>query len=361
LLLDSGYKSITSLGQIMNETGYKIRENDEVRLNKTPDQIDIINLIAIIWRGRFKILYITGGLMILGILYAILSANWYQASVKIMPTSTTKSNVIKQLTGLNIADLGVIPKYSEDRQLLYPDIVRSDFILDRVLRHRFRLDSDNYQTLFEFWGITVDSSQIEEKHRLFEEAKKDLREDYIEVQLDEETGIIIISLNVPSRPVLAAELANYITTQLEIYNKQFRRYKATDQRNFIENSIKETKIDLEVAEEALKTFNEENKDLSSPDTQLQYQRLLTEVEVQKSIYVELRKQLELAKIEEVKETETLDILQSAVVPIEKYKPRRLLIILFSFFLGIFISVIYIFIDRFWYENKNDFKEQYNNL
>ncbi len=345
----------------MNDTGDKIRENDEVRLNKTADQIDIINLFAVIWRGRFKVLFITGGLMILGILYAIFSSSWFQASVKIMPTSTAKSNVIKQLTGLNIADLGVIPKYSEDRQLLYPDIVKSDFILDRVLKHRFRLDGDSYQTLFEFWGIAVDSSQKDEKHRLFEEAKQDLRDDYIEVHVDKETGIIVISLNVPRNPVLAAELANFITTQLEIYNKQFRRYKATDQRNFIENSIKEAKIDLEAAEETLKTFNEENKDLSSPDKQLQYQRLLTEVEVQKSIYVELRKQLELTKIEEVKETETLDILQSAVVPIEKYKPRRLLIILSSFFFGIFISIIYIFIDRFWYENKNDFEEQYNNL
>ena len=345
----------------MTDTGENIQKYSEVRMIEASEQIDVINLFAVIWRGRLKIIYITGAIMILAFLYAIISSSWYQASVKIMPTSSTKSSIFNQVAGLNISDLGIVPKYSEDRQLLYPEIVRSDFILDRVLKHQFRLEGDKRVTLFEFWGIAVDSSQKEEKHRLFEEAKKDLREDYIEVQIDNETGIIIISLNVPRNPVLAAELANYITTQLEIYNKQFRRYKATDQRNFIENSIKETKIDLEVAEEALKIFHEENKDLSSPDTQLQYQRLLTEVEVQKSIYVELRKQLELAKIEEVKETETLDILQSAVVPIEKYKPRRLLIILSSFFFGIFVSIIYIFIDRFWFENKIKFKEQYNSL
>ena len=181
----------------MNDTEDNIGEIKDVRLNRTADQIDIISLFAVIWRGRFKALFITGGFMILGILYAIFSPDWFQASVKIMPTSTAKSNVIKQLTGLNFADLGVIPKYSEDRQLLYPDIVRSDFILDRVLKHRFHLDDDSDQTLFEFWGIGVDSSQKDEKHRLFEEAKQDLRDDYIEVQVDKETGIIVISLNVP--------------------------------------------------------------------------------------------------------------------------------------------------------------------
>ncbi len=319
--------------------------------NTGRDEIDILNLIAIIWKGRRKIMYVTGGMLLLSFIYIIFAPNWYRASVKIMPTSSIKSSLLNQLMGLSAMDISLLSKSPEDHQLLYPDIVISDFILDRVLEHRFKLDNIQSKTLFEYWNVGIDSSQEDWKHQLFEESKKILREDYIEVEVNNETGLITINLTVPTYPILAAEIANYVTTLLDLYNKQFRKYKATDQRTFIEKSIKETKTNLELAEEALKIFSEENKDLNSPDNRLQYDRLLTEVEVQKTIYLELRKQLELAKIEEVKETETLDILQYAVPPIEKYWPKRLLIIIILFFCGIFISMIYIFSERIWHENR----------
>jgi uncharacterized protein involved in exopolysaccharide biosynthesis len=325
------------------------------------DEIDILSLIVIIWKERRKIIYVTGGMLLLSFLYIIIVPNWYRASVKIMPTNTIKSSLLNQLIGLSAIDISLISKSPEDHQLLYPDIVISDFILDRVLEHRFKLDQIQSKTLFEFWNIDIDSSQQDWKHQLFEESKKTLREEYIEVEVNNETGLITIDLTVPRYPVLAAEMANYVTNLLDIYNKQFRKYKATDQRVYIDKSIKETKSNLELAEEALKIFSEQNRDLNSPEKQLQYDRLETEVEVQKSIYTELRKQLELAKIEEIKETETLDILQYAVPPIEKYRPKKLLIIIISLFGGIFISIIFIFSERIWHENREAFKNRCNKV
>ena len=92
---------------------------------------------------------------------------------------------------------------------------------------------------------------------------------------------------------------------------------------------------------------EKNKELQSPEIELQIERFQTEVDVHRNVYIELKKQLEIAKIEEIKETETLDVLQSAVIPIYKTKPKRRVIVIFSLFLGFTSSILFILIQKLW--------------
>jgi uncharacterized protein involved in exopolysaccharide biosynthesis len=141
--------------------------------------------------------------------------------------------------------------------------------------------------------------------------------------------------------MLASEMANFIITQIDIYNKYFRKNKARDQSDFISKGLAEAQENMDNSMQALQTFMEKNKNTGSPEKKLLLERLQTEMEVQKSIYLELRKQLEIAKIEEIKETETLDILEYAQIPVFKIKPKRILIVLFSMITGFLLSLIYI--------------------
>jgi len=307
-------------------------------------EITFYDLFAILWRRRKHIFFISFLFILVGIIYAFMATPWYAATVKILPkTSTTSVNLLNQYAGIaTMAGLD-LPVLGVNRQALYQEIIESNFVLDRVLQHRFH--TKKFQkpiTLFEFLKIDIDSSNQESQIRAKEKIKKKLRDEFIHSDIDQITQILTIRVTVPHDPILAADLANFIVKQLDIYNKQFRKYKASEQRAFIEKSIKETKLNLEKAEEKLKKFQEENRDMSSPETQLQYERLRTEVEVQRTVYIELRKQLEIAKIEEVKETETLNIMENAIPPIYKFKPKRMYIILFFIFIGFIIGIIYSF-------------------
>ena len=51
--------------------------------------------------------------------------------------------------------------------------------------------------------------------------------------MNQETDLLTIQVTIPRYPVMASELANYILEQLDNYNKNFRHYKARDQKNFI--------------------------------------------------------------------------------------------------------------------------------
>ena len=66
-----------------------------------------------------------------------------------------------------------------------------------------------------------------------------------------------------------------------------------------------------------------------PDLGLRYGRLLRDVKVQETIYELLTQQYEMAKMQEAKDSPTIQILDKAVVPEKKSKPRRSLIVVMT--------------------------------
>ncbi|GLI36657.1 lipopolysaccharide biosynthesis protein [Geobacter hydrogenophilus] len=80
-----------------------------------------------------------------------------------------------------------------------------------------------------------------------------------------------------------------------------------------------------------------------PSLGLEYVRLMREVKTQEAIFEQLTKQYEVAKLGEAKDSSSIQVLDEAVAPQNKSKPKRSLIVILStvtaFFLGIFIAFI----------------------
>lgn len=335
-------------------------ENQTQKLNSTQsngDRLAILDLAATIWKSKKKISSVFITFIVIGVTYALIIPSWYAAEVKLLPSKGKNNSSLSQYSQLLSMSGIQLPVGGEEYQNLYPAIIRSNFVLDRVLTHKFRTDkTDTLQTLFEFWDMDIDSTEAGWRHYLFESAKLTLREGYIQTELDETNSILTVRCLSPDYPILSAELTNYIVKQLEIYNKQYRKYKTTEQILFIEKSIKESKLNLEVTEEKLRSFKEENIDLNSPEKELEYNRIERELDVQQALYIDLRRQLESAKIEEIKEMETVNVLEWAEVPVKKFKPNRIFIVLVFAIFGFFISISYIFLEKYWQSNKDDFQK-----
>ena len=151
----------------------------------------------------------------------------------------------------------------------------------------------------------------------------------------------IITLDVGAfEPDLSAALANAIISESDKLQRQFKTHQVAEKRTFIEGRIKDGKAELETAQEDLKEFRERNRQVQySPALMLEAERLTTETEVQKGIFITLKEQYELAKIEEVEEGATVQVLDEPVAPYEKSSPKVFLSLFLALFIGLGSAVI----------------------
>jgi uncharacterized protein involved in exopolysaccharide biosynthesis len=75
---------------------------------------------------------------------------------------------------------------------------------------------------------------------------------------------------------------------------------------------------------------------------LNYSRLLRELRVQEKHYLYLSNQLEITRLEEVKNSPTIQVLDRALVPENRSKPKRSQIVSLSFFLSLFFAIFLAF-------------------
>ena len=101
-------------------------------------------------------------------------------------------------------------------------------------------------------------------------------------------------------------------------------------RKFIEERLKYSKNELSKSEVELKEFSEKNPfAVDTPELQLQRGRLLRNMEVNQQVYITLRQQYEMARINELKEIPVINILDYAEPASDESKPQKLLILLLS--------------------------------
>jgi tyrosine-protein kinase Etk/Wzc len=74
---------------------------------------------------------------------------------------------------------------------------------------------------------------------------------------------------------------------------------------------------------------------------LEQERLIRDVSINTALYSELRKQFELARIEEVKNVPIINVLDRAIPATKKSSPKRSLIVLFALVMGGTVSVMHV--------------------
>jgi len=158
-----------------------------------------------------------------------------------------------------------------------------------------------------------------------------------------------------SEPIFAKELAELVLLELENLNRYFKSQQVNEKSLFIANRIQSVQKDLNDSEQRLKEFNEQNRQISSPSLKLQEDRLMRDIEIQRGIYLTLKQQLELAKIEEVQETTILQVLDSPKIPLGPINNYLKLKVIFSVLLGLGTGILLGFIRS--YINNPDIVER----
>ena len=155
-----------------------------------------------------------------------------------------------------------------------------------------------------------------------------------------------------SEPIFSRELAAVVLDELEKLNRYYKSQTVSEKISFIDNRINSVSGDLEASERSLKEFNEKNRQATSPSLQLEQDRLNREIEVQKGVYLSLKQQLELAKIEEIQETSILQILDKPTTPLHPINKNLKLSVILATIFGLLMGILLALLRSYLNYNKN---------
>lgn len=309
---------------------------------------------------------------VLALVVSLLLPKTYMATVTILPpkedNSIGFSSSLESITsGLNVLGLG------ESEELdTYMAILQSRRVRESVIQ-RFGL-----QAYFE--------------KETMDETLKSL-DSAIDIEITKENSLMLSVIHKDS--IKVAEIANFFIAEMDQINKSLSNDQAKSNRTFIERRLSTNRNDLVAAEELLREYQEEHSTLGLseesrsallagaelearvmalevqrdvlrksfgsthplltqmqseidaskkrllilPQLGLEMARLFREVEIQTRLLAFLLPQYEQAKIQEVRDTPTVQVIDPAVPPQLKYAPKRLFIVLGAFFSSLLIGMI----------------------
>ena len=298
-------------------------------------------LFFYIIKKRIKlIIAITLSSITFTILYVFFIAHpVFVTTAKLLPTG--EDNSLSNIQGL-ASQFGLSLPFQSGSNLsfsdIYPEIVKSRQLTGIVLEKKFNTRKFGQKQLLKnilSRQYRLDKYDVDERFKRASE----ILQDNIKVSKARLTSIVTLEIG-GIEPEFSVDLANAIITESDKLQRQFKTHQIADKRSFIEERIKDVKKDLEIAQEDLKEFREKNRQVQySPALLLEEERLTTEMDVKKEIFSTLKQQFELAKIEEVEEAATVQILDKPVAPYEQSSPKILLSIILSIFIGFGLSVL----------------------
>lgn len=236
---------------------------------------------------------------------------------------------------------------------LFPELLKSRTFAIKILRKKFYSSALNRKTslLSILSSSEGDSGEIDDNEII---QYIPLLNETLEFKKIPATNFSELSVTT-NDPTLSRQLAQEIIGELELLNRFYKSQSVSEKTKFISERIVTVEDDLISSEKKLKEFNEQNRQISSPSLQLELDRFSREVEIQKGIYLTLKQQLELAKIEEVQEASIVQVLDPPQLPLGPSNKNLKKTILLSLFVGLGLGIIIGFFRS--YINNDDMHER----
>lgn len=285
----------------------------------------ISGLLARWW--LFIVVPLAAGIVAAGIVMLVPSR--YTADMAIVP-ETRGAGVTSQLAGLAaLAGVDVASSSSPSRSpQFYVGVLSSRPVLYAVLERRFSTEGldDDFAARDSVTLLEVLPTKGRTHAESLWASQKSLT-DITQVSLNPRTGVIRVTVTHRSAQ-LAAAVANTYAQELNRFNREVRQSSARQRRRFVEEQVRTAASSLASAEEAVSRFLAGNRQYEdSPSLRFEHQRLQRALQVQQDLYLELRRQLDAARIAEVDDIPALSTIEPAIPPERRSWPRRRLWVL----------------------------------
>jgi uncharacterized protein involved in exopolysaccharide biosynthesis len=354
-------------------------------MNKSPqdievadDEIDLTELIKKIWDRRTFIVKTVLVCMCIGLVVALLTPKEYTASVVFVPQTSSGNSGGSGLGGLaSLAGINLGGAGGDGQEIgpeLYPklasDVKFKKSLINAPIHPEGSADSVTYAQYYQeiykpgalilikkytigLPGLILKAVRGESRETRSSDSDSNLifiseqelesfkvLESQLNILSNKKEGYVEISFTMPE-PVLAAEMALAAQRQLQEEVIAFRIRNAQEQLEFAEKQYLEKQQEFNAIHARLAAFRDRNRNMASSFGESEEQKLEAEFSLKVSIYTEMAKQLEQAKLQVKKDTPVFSNIQSVSVPTQKSSISGLIILIVSVFIGIFVALAWI--------------------
>lgn len=333
--------------------------------------LDIMALLRQLWDGRLRIIIWTVVFILLGLGAALTMKRAYTVDTVMVPQlNSSSNNTLSSLASLAGFDLGSNSSNSELSPLVYPKIVSSVPFRKELMYtplHYAKLDTavslytyvmDYDQPTFgdkvkkytiglpfvilksimgekkqEEIVLPVDSTQLDAPKPVVitkdEEKVLKIIEKSVSLNVDKKEGYITLSV-IGSEPLQTAELAMKAQQLLQDEVTRFRLEKSESEMEYIQARYNEIKREAESTQAQLARVRDRSQNLGTMQDRLEIERIQAKYNVANSVYVEMAKQLEQAKMQVKKDTPMFTVIQPVSVPTKPSNSRAKTLIIWTF-------------------------------
>lgn len=370
--------------------------------NKTTDPqeeeekgLDMMAMVRQLWAGR-KTIFITLGIFFaLGLVAAITMKRTYSVQTVMVPQmGNEKASGLGGLAALAGFDLGMTQNSGELSPLSYPQIVSSvPFRLEMMHTPLHYQKCDTMISMFDYAlagydkpsvfsyilkytiglpGVILSSISSKPKEiaipnsgetqannepkpvvvSLDEQEMLEMMGQVISLDVDKKEGFITLRVN-GSEPVQTAELAIKAQKLLQEEVTRFRVEKSQSELEYIQARYDEAKEESDRYQAALAGTTDRFQNVITTSANIGKERIRSKYNVANTVYMEMAKQLEQAKMKVKKETPVFAIIQPVTMPMKPSNSRAKTLIVWLF-LGVIVGCGIVLGKGYWPKVKEMF-------
>ena len=204
-----------------------------------------------------------------------------------------------------------------------------------------------FVTKIEYYNLTTSKSKGRERREFIERRLTDVKQEI------DDLSTLMLNFQKENKVLLLNEQVKAI---IEIFAKLEAEKRTIEmERDFLVQNYSTDSPQVITADQKLKIINEKINSLKKTsentdylfeldevaDLSLNYGYIKTQLEIKKRVYEFLYPQYESAKIEEVKDLSTVEVIDNAKPAGMRTRPKRALICIIAFFLAMFLSSVFV--------------------
>lgn len=273
------------------------------------DTLTILSLVNLVLREWRLVVWPGVVLAVLVATYLVIRGPEYTAKSIFEPQN--RSSEISRIAGL-AAQFGLnLPRPSTGESLdFYAELLRSRELLGAAVQTNYRFATEPGSpdtlsgTLIELFEIGEDTPERRLRTAIDELAAR------VSVRPNLTASLVTLQVTAPW-PELANQINRRMLDLIGEFNLEKRQTQARAEREFVGARLQEAERELREAEAELEAFLRQNRRYDqSAQLQFEYGRLQRQVELRQQVYVTLAQAFEQVRIEEVRNTPVISVLES---------------------------------------------------
>lgn len=299
---------------------------EDTASRRRESEISLVRIGGLLLQYRRPLVAVPVATAVLVVIMALLGRPTYTASAAFMPQgeearASGLSGIAAQF-GVSVSTAG-----QGESAAFYADLLRSRELLRAAVETTYPMGDTvrastgdsiprNGDTLVEILDVPGRTRDV----RVANAAAK--LGDMVSIGIRHQTGLVDLSVTTGS-PRLSDLVARRLIELVNQFNLQTRQTEASAEREFLAERVEKAKQDLLAAEDSLEQFLERNRSYqNSPTLRFEYERLQRRVSLQQQVYTSLAQSYEQAKIDEVRNTPVITVVEPSAEPLRP-DPRRL--------------------------------------